>query len=152
MSKGKGRVLVGDLQDEGGVRQEYQRDSHVRSPTSGSGKGDYQVRIHIIEARELKGRYVFLQQDILFVHRVTTLHHRDSSGQSDPVVNVSAFGKSKSTAIFKKTTVCTWDHMFIWDFKLFEEEFKKGKIIVRVFDANTFLRNVEIGMLIVLLF
>lgn len=59
MSKGKGRVLVGDLQDEGGVRQEYQRDSHVRSPTSGSGKGDYQVRIHIIEARELKGRYVF---------------------------------------------------------------------------------------------
>jgi len=86
---------------------------------------DFQIRVHIIEARELKPR--------------------DRNGMSDPVCFVQAVGQKKNTATHKKTTICTWDHLMFFEYKLLPEEFFRGKVKVSVFDANTFLRDVEIG-------
>jgi len=86
---------------------------------------DFQIRVHIIEARELQPR--------------------DANGMSDPVCFVKALEKKKHTITINDTTTCTWDHMMFFDYKLLPDEFFAGKISVTVFDANTVTRNVEIG-------
>eukprot|EP00033_Pygsuia_biforma_P002484 GCRY01002754.1.p1 GENE.GCRY01002754.1~~GCRY01002754.1.p1 ORF type:complete len:1277 (-),score=458.89 GCRY01002754.1:265-4095(-) len=88
-------------------------------------KKEYQVQVHIIEARDLKGR--------------------DSSGMSDPICFIKFCGQKQNTAIQKKTCSCTWDHMFFFQCNLKDEEFNTEKILVSVFDANTVRRNVLIG-------
>eukprot|EP01119_Soliformovum_irregulare_P020127 TRINITY_DN648_c0_g1_i1.p1 TRINITY_DN648_c0_g1~~TRINITY_DN648_c0_g1_i1.p1 ORF type:complete len:1282 (+),score=464.21 TRINITY_DN648_c0_g1_i1:141-3986(+) len=86
---------------------------------------DFQVRVHILEARELQPR--------------------DRNGMSDPVCYVELLDKKDHTVIHKKTTICTWDHLFFFEFHVLPEEFFAGKIRITVYDANTILRNVEIG-------
>eukprot|EP00727_Mastigamoeba_balamuthi_P006292 m51a1_g2283 putative C-tail anchored protein (1298) ;mRNA; r:389989-394502 len=89
------------------------------------GSSDCQILVHIIEARDLKGR--------------------DSSGQSDPVVVVTALGQKRSTKIIKKTTSCTWDHLMDFQFRESQEAFMRGTVRIDVFDANTMRRDVLIG-------
>lgn len=64
---------------------------------------------------------------------------------ADPVCVVKALTKKQSTKIEKNTTSCTWDMMMFFSMKLIEREFFEGKLVVTVFDANTVLRDVEIG-------
>jgi C2 domain len=90
-------------------------------------KQNVQVRVHIIEARELMPR--------------------DSNGMSDPVCTVSVFGKKQSTETYYKTTSALWDH-FMKPFeaqKVTRTEFEQATLTIRVDDANTILRDVEIG-------
>jgi len=94
----------------------------VKSPTDPL---DFQVRVHVIEARELQPR--------------------DRNGMSDPVCFVSVLNQKKNTVTHKKTTICTWDHLMFFEHSKSPEEFFKGKINISVMDANTVLRNVEIG-------
>jgi len=64
---------------------------------------------------------------------------------ADPVCVVKALSKKQSTKIEKNTTSCTWDMMMFFSMKLIEREFFEGKLVITVFDANTVLRDVEIG-------
>jgi len=57
---------------------------------------DFQVRVHILEARELQPR--------------------DRNGMSDPVCYVELLDKKDHTVIHKRTTICTWDHLFFFEF------------------------------------
>jgi hypothetical protein len=88
--------------------------------------GDYSVRVHIIEARELKGRGV--------------------GEMSDPVVIVEMFGAKKSTTIKKSSLNCVWDEVMVFSQKNMDtEQLEMEKIRVMVYDANSFRRNVLIG-------
>ncbi|KAJ3448836.1 c2 calcium-dependent membrane targeting [Anaeramoeba flamelloides] len=91
----------------------------------GKGRADFQVRVHIIEARELKGRGKNLM--------------------SDPLTYITLDGQKQHTKIFKNTTSCTFDHLFFYDFKWKPEEVLKKKLLVQVMDSNTIRRNVLIG-------
>lgn len=88
--------------------------------------GDYQVQVHIIEARQLKGRGL--------------------GDMSDPVVQVSVFGEVKSTSIKKSTLNCLWDEVLYFEQKAMEPvRLEMEKLQVSVLDANTFRKNVVIG-------
>jgi len=71
---------------------------------------EYQVRVHILEARELKPK--------------------DSNGMSDPVATVTVLGEKKNTITYQKTTSCTWDHLMFFDFRKLPQEFFRGKISI----------------------
>eukprot|EP00027_Filamoeba_sp_ATCC50430_P012373 CAMPEP_0168566368 /NCGR_PEP_ID=MMETSP0413-20121227/14383_1 /TAXON_ID=136452 /ORGANISM="Filamoeba nolandi, Strain NC-AS-23-1" /LENGTH=1321 /DNA_ID=CAMNT_0008598385 /DNA_START=51 /DNA_END=4013 /DNA_ORIENTATION=- len=86
---------------------------------------DFQVRVHVIECRDLQPR--------------------DSNGMSDPVCFVNVSGQKKNTIVHKKTTSCTFDHLMFFELNMMAEEFFMSKINVTIFDANTIMRNVEIG-------
>eukprot|EP01091_Cochliopodium_minus_P016955 TRINITY_DN6513_c0_g1_i1.p1 TRINITY_DN6513_c0_g1~~TRINITY_DN6513_c0_g1_i1.p1 ORF type:complete len:1344 (+),score=430.13 TRINITY_DN6513_c0_g1_i1:61-4092(+) len=90
------------------------------------GRLNYQVRVHIIEARDLKGR--------------------SKNGQSDPVCLVNCFGKKRFTSKHRNTTSCIWDHLMFFETDLPPSEWEKEKITISVFDANTFFRNELIGL------
>ena len=79
--------------------------------------GDYQVQVHIIEARELKAE--------------------NMDGSDDPVVEVECFGKKQHTRTLKGQINCVWDEVLIFDMKhLAKESFEDGVIRVSVKDAN----------------
>ena len=56
--------------------------------------GDYQVQVHIIEVRDLKGE--------------------DKEGTSDPVVFVEVCNKKQSTAVKKSTQNCVFDEVLFF--------------------------------------
>ncbi|KAJ6247531.1 c2 calcium-dependent membrane targeting [Anaeramoeba flamelloides] len=91
----------------------------------GKGRADFQVRVHVIEARELKGK--------------------GKNGLSDPLVQISIDGQKQHTKVFKNTSSCTFDHLFFYDFKWKPQDFMKHKVLVQVMDSNTVKRNVLIG-------
>jgi len=88
-------------------------------------KLDFQVRVHVIEARDLQPR--------------------DKNGMSDPVCFVKIGDQKKNTPVQKKTVNCTWDYLMFFELKMTPEEFFHDKITLKVMDANTILRDVEIG-------
>lgn len=85
----------------------------------------FSVRVHIVEARELRSR--------------------DSGGTSDPICFVTLNGQKQKTAVMKKTLSCVWDHCFFFDLTMNQAEFESNIIQIDVFDANTIRRNVLIG-------
>lgn len=92
--------------------------------------GDYQIQVHVIEARELKAK--------------------DLEGTSDPVVFVEMdFGEHKlkqNTAVVDKSLSAVWDELLIFNLRnLDKEEFEQGQIRVNVMDADTLTRNDMIG-------
>lgn len=92
--------------------------------------GDYQVILHVIEARDL--------------------HPRDMGDTADPVakitVTVGTKKISKTTKIFKNAFSCLWDQLFVFEFKnCTSDEIEGGRIDIGVYDANTVMRDVEIG-------
>eukprot|EP01122_Echinamoeba_exundans_P013557 TRINITY_DN5939_c0_g1_i1.p1 TRINITY_DN5939_c0_g1~~TRINITY_DN5939_c0_g1_i1.p1 ORF type:complete len:1400 (-),score=332.16 TRINITY_DN5939_c0_g1_i1:124-4323(-) len=84
---------------------------------------DWQVRVHIIEARNLKGK--------------------DATGMSDPVCSVEVFGKIQSTKQYKETVSALFDRWFL--FEASQGQIAGQKLDIKVFDANMVLRNVLIG-------
>lgn len=88
--------------------------------------GDYQVQVHIIECRDLKGE--------------------NSDGTSDPVVYVEVFKQKQNTTVKYSCTSCVFDELLIFDCKNMEkEEFEEAIIRVSCYDSNTIGRNKMIG-------
>ncbi|CAI5732253.1 unnamed protein product [Peronospora destructor] len=88
--------------------------------------GDYNVQVHIIEARDLVPK--------------------DSTGTSDPVVYVEVFGEKQQTAVKKQVLSCFWDDLLIFPFRnLDKSEVEMGYVRLSVMDANTLQRAELIG-------
>ncbi|GMF14931.1 unnamed protein product [Phytophthora fragariaefolia] len=88
--------------------------------------GDYNVQVHIIEARDLVPK--------------------DSTGTSDPVVYVEVFGEKQQTAVKKQMLSCFWDDLLIFPFRnLDKSEVEMGYVRLSVMDANTLQRAELIG-------
>jgi hypothetical protein len=71
--------------------EEQKKQTVEKDPPKPAKKGDYSIRVHIVEARDLKGR--------------------DASGMSDPVVTCETLGTKKTSSIKKATSNCTWDEV-----------------------------------------
>jgi len=88
----------------------------------------FAVNVDVIEARNLAGK--------------------DSSGMSDPMVEVKVKTKSQTkkenTTIKKETVSCVWDETLTFETKLSEDEYRTGSIEVTVFDSNI-TKNEVIG-------
>lgn len=88
----------------------------------------FSVTVDIIEARNLAGK--------------------DSSGMSDPMVEVKvktkAQTKKQNTTTKQETVNCLWDETLQFDLKLSEDEYRNGAIEVTVFDADV-VKNEVIG-------
>eukprot|EP00485_Elphidium_margaritaceum_P001758 CAMPEP_0202694498 /NCGR_PEP_ID=MMETSP1385-20130828/8345_1 /ASSEMBLY_ACC=CAM_ASM_000861 /TAXON_ID=933848 /ORGANISM="Elphidium margaritaceum" /LENGTH=1708 /DNA_ID=CAMNT_0049350357 /DNA_START=54 /DNA_END=5180 /DNA_ORIENTATION=+ len=81
--------------------------------------GDFQVQVHVIEARELRAK--------------------DSSGTSDPVVTVTIFDHKKSTTIIEKKKECRWDQVLYFELNgLLPDELSRGTALIEVHDADIF--------------
>jgi len=79
--------------------------------------GDYQIQVHIIEARDLKAE--------------------DVTGQSDPVVYIEAFGQKQNTKVMESCLSCVFDERFIMNFRdVDKDQFEDGQIKITVMDAD----------------
>ena len=84
--------------------------------------GDYQLQVHIIEAKDLAGR--------------------DLSGLSDPCVVVSCFGQQKSTSTIKKVQSAVWDeHLVLEARDLTSDALSTQPATVSVYDVDTIPGN-----------
>ncbi len=87
--------------------------------------GDYQVIVHIIEARELKAENL--------------------DGTSDPVCYIECFGQKRNTQVIKGVTSCVFDETFIFNLRdLDKETFEEGVIRVSCKDSGL-IKNTMIG-------
>ena len=102
-------------------KAELQRLQALRIPT-----GEYQIQVHLIEARDLKPE--------------------DVNGLSDPVVYVTCFDQRKHTAVHRQCTGCVFDQVLFFNIKDVDREiFEAGTIKIEIYDADTFGRNDLIG-------
>jgi len=84
------------------------------------------VRVHILEARELKGV--------------------DSGGTCDPIVVVSCMGKKDQTDVYPKVSSPIFDKLMFFEYdNCTPEEIQRGNITIEVFDYNMLLNNILIG-------
>ena len=99
---------------------ERERDAAMRP-------GNYQVQVHIIECRDLKGE--------------------DLNGLSDPYVRIKVLGRVKKSRVVKKCTSCVFDDTFYFNFKdLSRSAIEEATIDVMVYDFDVFSAHDLIGM------
>ncbi len=94
--------------------------------------GDYQVQVHIIEARDLKAE--------------------NYDGTSDPIVYIECLGQKQNTKTLYAVTTCVFDELFIFNFKeLDKDAFSEGLIRVSIYDVNSnpLQKNTMIGSFMV---
>lgn len=73
--------------------------------------GDYQVHVHVLMAKDLKGE--------------------DANGLSDPIVEVTAFGETQHTKIHYDTNTCVFDETFVFmQYGLREPEVEQVRVSV----------------------
>ena len=102
------------------ARAEEERIAHT--PPS----GDYQLQVHVHEARDLVGR--------------------DASGLSDPAVFVRCFDQTKRTATQYKQSSPVWDEQLFFSARdMDEDKLYRTSIEVTVYDINTLTRADIIG-------
>jgi hypothetical protein len=113
-------------------------------------KGDYVVQVHVIEARDLKGRgnsqslVLFLFSHLFLISLF--LCDPDWGGISDPVCVVSCMKQKRATRIFKKMSNCVWDEVITFEFSdLDVVEVEQAQINISVYDANVVTRDELIG-------
>lgn len=88
--------------------------------------GDYQIQIHLIEARELKGKNL--------------------NGLSDPVVYMEVLDQKQNSTVQKESLNCVFDEVYIFNFRNLDKDvFSEGIIRIKVMDANVLTKNVLIG-------
>ena len=86
------------------------------------------VSFHLLELRDL---WVF---------------HRAQPGRPNPYVVIHCFGRREQTAIQRATQSCLYDrHILFKDVETTMAEFEEASLVVRVFNAVTFGRDVLIG-------
>jgi hypothetical protein len=120
-------------QDSGDEQEQKDENKTEESPLSGVNrpeykpeKGPYQVLVHIIEARDLKGRGL--------------------GGMSDPVVTAECLGLKKTSSIKNSSLNCVWDEILVLQFPELEpDQIESEKLFLAVYDANTIRRDVLIG-------
>ncbi|ETM03354.1 hypothetical protein L917_00416 [Phytophthora nicotianae] len=79
--------------------------------------GDYQIRVRIIEVRDLKPM--------------------DANGLCDPVLSVECLGQRQHTVVKQKQLSCVFDEYLYFNFrKLDKETVQQGSIKISVFDAD----------------
>lgn len=90
-------------------------------------EGDFQIYVHIIEARDLKAE--------------------NWDGTSDPIVSVETFGQKQFTSIQKSVTNCVFDELLIFNMKgVVKEDFDQQFINIVVRDHNSIIgKNNMIG-------
>ena len=94
--------------------------------------GDYQVQVHIIEARDLKAENL--------------------DGTSDPIVYIECLGQKQNTKTLYAVTTCVFDELFIFNFKQLDKDaFSEGLIRVSIYDVNSnpLQKNTMIGSFMV---
>ena len=90
--------------------------------------GDYQIQVHIIEARDLKPENL--------------------DGTSDPIVYVECLDQKQNTKVIYQKLNCVFDDVLIFNFKnIARETVEDGIIRISVMDANSvpMLKNTMIG-------
>lgn len=79
--------------------------------------GDYQVRVRIIEVRDLQPM--------------------DANGLCDPVVSVECIGQRQHTVVKQKQLSCVFDEYLYFNFrKIDKDTVQQGSIKISVFDAD----------------
>lgn len=79
--------------------------------------GDYQIRVRIIELRDLQPM--------------------DANGLCDPVVSVECLGQRQHTVVKQKQTSCVFDEYLYFDYKKLDKDTaQQGSIKISVFDAD----------------
>ncbi|KAL7684667.1 putative C2 domain, FerIin domain, C2 domain superfamily, Ferlin family [Plasmopara halstedii] len=79
--------------------------------------GDYQIRVRIIEVRDLQPM--------------------DSNGLCDPVICVDCLGQRQHSVVKQKQTSCVFDEYFCFDYKLLDKDMaQQGSIKISVYDAD----------------
>ena len=117
----------GDDDDEAAAAErakaEEAEETLVANPPK---RGDYQLQVHVLEARDLVGR--------------------DLNGASDPAVFVSAFGETKRTTSKDVDTNPIWDEQLFFSAKDIDEDgLNSTQIELKVYDMDTFNKNDLIG-------
>ena len=88
--------------------------------------GDYQVQVHVIECRNLKGE--------------------DLNGSCDPVVQVEVLGERQSTSIKEQMRDPVFDEVLFFNLKnVDKEQLRDGMVSVACYDADTIGRNDMVG-------
>ena len=91
--------------------------------------GDYQVLVHIIEARDLKAE--------------------NYNGSSDPVVYIEALGQKQNTKVIQNAVNCVFDDLHIFNYRdLDKETFNEGFIRVIVYDSGL-IKKTMIGAFVI---
>uniref|UniRef100_H3HD60 C2 domain-containing protein n=1 Tax=Phytophthora ramorum TaxID=164328 RepID=H3HD60_PHYRM len=90
-------------------------------------QGDYQVQVHVIEARDLKGENL--------------------SGTSDPYCQVEIMGLSKKTSTKYDTLGCVFDEILFFNFpNIGRHELREASIKISVYDKERVLKDNLIGI------
>lgn len=89
--------------------------------------GDYQVQVHVLEARDLKGE--------------------DLNGLSDPYARVKVLNRTKKTRVVRKVTSCIFDETLYFNLnRLSQKEVEEAVIEVQVYDFDAFTAHDLIGI------
>lgn len=91
--------------------------------------GDYQIIVHIIEARDLKAENL--------------------DGTSDPVVYLTVLEQKQNSKVIHGVTNCVFDDLFIFNFKdLDKETFNEGFVRIAVYDSSI-IKKTMIGAFVI---
>ncbi|RLN27414.1 hypothetical protein BBO99_00005320 [Phytophthora kernoviae] len=105
-------------------REEQEREA--AASIAALKQGDYQVQVHIIEARDLKGENL--------------------SGTSDPYCLVDIMGVSKRTSTKYETLGCVFDEILFFHFpNVGRHELQEASIKISVYDKERVLKDNLIG-------
>ncbi|KAG6609866.1 dysferlin-like protein [Phytophthora cinnamomi] len=105
-------------------REEQEREA--AAAIAAVKQGDYQVQVHVIEARDLKGENL--------------------SGTSDPYCQVEILGVSKKTSTKYDTLGCVFDEILFFNFpNIGRHELREASIKISVYDWERVLKDNLIG-------
>ncbi|KAH7460642.1 Myoferlin [Phytophthora ramorum] len=106
-------------------REEQEREA--AATIAALKQGDYQVQVHVIEARDLKGENL--------------------SGTSDPYCQVEIMGLSKKTSTKYDTLGCVFDEILFFNFpNIGRHELREASIKISVYDKERVLKDNLIGI------
>ncbi|KAE9332855.1 hypothetical protein PR003_g14309 [Phytophthora rubi] len=106
-------------------REEQEREA--AAAIAALKQGDYQVQVHVIEARDLKGENL--------------------SGTSDPYCQVEILGVSKKTSTKYDTLGCVFDEILFFNFpNIGRHELREASIKISVYDKERVLKDNLIGI------
>eukprot|EP01129_Flabellula_baltica_P015819 TRINITY_DN818_c0_g1_i2.p1 TRINITY_DN818_c0_g1~~TRINITY_DN818_c0_g1_i2.p1 ORF type:complete len:1117 (-),score=284.37 TRINITY_DN818_c0_g1_i2:362-3712(-) len=86
---------------------------------------EYEIRVHVIEARDLQPR--------------------EKNGTSDPICFVTIGDESEHTDRFDDVLSCVFDRWFVFNRQFSPKAFKAETVNISVYDANTLFRDEIIG-------
>ena len=116
---GEGDEVPDDEEDEAAKKAQEEAAEKAQKEVSDIEfvEGDYQIHIHLIEARDLNSE--------------------NADGTSDPIVFVTAMGQKRHTHVVRGVISCVFDETFIFDFKnKTKDELEEAIIQIEVKNDN----------------